>query len=244
MNLLKGCLRKCRVQEHVRGISLFRIMLVEDDDKIRGIVADTLRKWKYEVSETTDFERVLDEFKEYQPHLVLLDINLPAFDGYYWCQQIRGISNVPIIFLSSRDQNMDIIMAMNMGGDDYVQKPFDLSVLVAKISAILRRNYTYQDDGLKLQHRELVFNLAKSSVQFGGGAAELSRNESIILQLLMRNAGKIVSREDMMQALWHDDQFVDDNTLTVNVNRLRRKITELGQDDFIATRKGMGYIVE
>lgn len=223
---------------------MFRIMMVEDDEKIRGIAADTLRKWRYEVVEVTDFERVLEDFKEHQPHLVLLDINLPVFDGYYWCQQIRGISNVPIIFLSSRDQNMDIIMAMNMGGDDYVQKPFDLSVLVAKISAILRRNYTYQDDGLKLQHRELVFNLANSTVQLGGQTAELSRNESIILQLLMRNAGKIVSREDMMQALWHDDQFVDDNTLTVNVNRLRRKIGELGQEDFIVTRKGMGYIVE
>lgn len=224
---------------------MFTIMLVEDDEKIREIVADTLRKWQYEVVETKDFHGVLADFERHRPHLVLLDVNLPVFDGYYWCQQIRAVSTVPIIFISSRDQNMDIIMAMNMGGDDYVQKPFDLSVLVAKISAMIRRNYTYQDEGLKLTHRDLVFNLANSSVQVGAGeAAELSRNEFMILQLLMRSAGKIVSREELMQALWHDEQFVDDNTLTVNVNRLRRKLAELGRDDLIATRKGMGYIVE
>ncbi|MCR2803311.1 response regulator transcription factor [Paenibacillus soyae] len=224
---------------------MFTIMLVEDDEKIRGIVADTLRKWQYEVVETTDFHGVLADFERSRPHLVLLDVNLPVFDGYYWCQQIRAVSKVPILFISSRDQNMDIIMAMNMGGDDFVQKPFDLSVLVAKISAVIRRNYTYQDEGHKLTHRGLTFNSANSTVEAAGGqAAELSRNEFIMLQLLMRSAGKIVSREELMQALWHDEQFVDDNTLTVNVNRLRRKLAELGQDDFIATRKGMGYIVE
>ncbi|WP_338012185.1 response regulator transcription factor [Paenibacillus beijingensis] len=219
-------------------------MLVEDDEKIRTIVADTLRKWQYGVIELTAFEQVKDDVVKYQPHLILLDINLPVYDGFFWCQQIRSVSKVPIIFLSSRNQNMDIIMAINMGGDDFVQKPFDLDVLVAKVNALLRRNYTYQDETLQLKHRELTFNLSNSSVQYGGRTTELSRNEFIVLQVMMRNIGKIVSRDDLMQALWHDEQFIDDNTLTVNVNRLRRKVADIGLDDFIVTRKGMGYIIE
>ncbi|MWC30277.1 response regulator transcription factor [Paenibacillus sp. MMS18-CY102] len=223
---------------------MFRIMIVEDDDKIRTIVADALRKWQYEVIEITSFEHILNEFITEHPHLIVLDINLPMYDGFYWCQQIRSVSKVPIIFLSSRDQNMDVIMAINMGGDDFVQKPFDLGVLVAKVSALLRRNYTYQDEGLQLSHRQLIVHLSNSSVQYIDQTAELTRNEFIILQTLMRSIGKIVSRDDLMQVLWNDEQFIDDNTLTVNVNRLRRKIAMLGLEDFIATRKGMGYIVE
>ncbi|MCM3627847.1 response regulator transcription factor [Paenibacillus glycanilyticus] len=223
---------------------MFRIMIIEDDEKIRRIVADALRKWQYEVIELTSFENVLGEFEAAQPHLVLLDVNLPVFDGFYWCQQIRSVSKVPIIFISSRNQNMDVIMAINMGADDFVQKPFDLGVLVAKVSALLRRNYTYQDDSLQLSHRQLVFHLSNSSVQYGDQTAELSRNEFIVLQTMMRNIGKIVSRDDLMQVLWNDEQFIDDNTLTVNVNRLRRKIAVLGLEDFIVTRKGMGYIIE
>jgi DNA-binding response OmpR family regulator len=223
---------------------LFRIMIIEDDEKIRRIVADALRKWQYEVVELTSYENVLGEFEARQPHLVLLDVNLPVFDGFYWCQQIRSVSKVPIIFISSRNQNMDVIMAINMGADDFVQKPFDLGVLVAKVSALLRRNYTYQDESLQLTHRQLIFHLSNSSVQYGERTAELSRNEFIILQTMMRQIGKIVSRDDLMQVLWNDEQFIDDNTLTVNVNRLRRKIAMLGVEDFIATRKGMGYIIE
>ena len=223
---------------------MFHIMIVEDDDKIRSIVADTLRKWQYKVHEVTSFDKVLAEFEQAQPHLVLLDINLPVFDGFYWCQHIRAVSKVPIIFLSSRNQNMDVIMAINMGGDDFVQKPFDLDVLVAKVSALLRRNHTYQDENLQVIHRELIVNLSKSSIQFREQTAELSRNEFIIIQFMMRHIGKIVSRDDLMQVLWKDEQFIDDNTLTVNVNRLRRKIAQLGLDDFIGTRKGMGYIIE
>ncbi|MBB6634273.1 response regulator transcription factor [Cohnella thailandensis] len=223
---------------------MFRIFIVEDDDKIRSIVADALRKWQFEVVETASFDNVLEEFQASQPHLVLLDVNLPIYDGFYWCQRIRAVSKVPIVFLSSRDQNMDVIMAINMGGDDYIQKPFDLGVLVAKVSALLRRNYTYQDENLQLTHRELVLYLSNSSVQYRGRTAELSRNESIIMQTMMRRAGRIVSRDELMQALWNDEQFVDDNTLTVNVNRLRRKIAALGLEEFISTRKGMGYIVE
>ncbi|KON88103.1 transcriptional regulator [Sporosarcina globispora] len=224
---------------------MFRIMIVEDDEKIRKIVAETLQKWQYEVMESTQFDQVLSDFEKAKPHLVLLDINLPAFDGFFWCQQIRTISKVPIIFLSSRNQNMDIIMAINMGGDDYVQKPFDLDVLVAKVSALLRRIYTYQDEGnVTLIHRELSLHLTNSTIQYGQETMELSRNEFIILQLMMRNIGRIVSRDDLTEALWNEEEFVDDNTLTVNVNRMRRKIAAIGLADFIITRKGMGYIIE
>lgn len=224
---------------------MFKIMIVEDDEKIRKIVADTLTKWKYDVVGIMEFDHILDDFEKFQPDLVLLDINLPTFDGFYWCQQIRAISSVPILFLSSRNQNMDIIMAINMGGDDFIQKPFDLDVLVAKISALLRRIYTYQNGhNLKLTHRDLSLHVTNSTIQFEEQYIELSRNEFIILQLMMRRIGKIVPREDLMQALWNDEQFVDDNTLTVNVNRLRRKITGIGLEDFIVTRKGMGYLIE
>jgi len=219
-------------------------MIVEDDKKIRDIVANALEKWKYNVFKTTNFDEVLLDFKKIQPHLVLLDINLPVFDGFILCQKIRAVSNVPIIFLSSRNQNMDIIMAINMGGDDFVQKPFDLDVLVAKINALLRRNYTYQDiESSELIHRGLIFRITNSTIEYQGQKVELSRNEFIILQIMMRQVGKIVSRENLMEALWNDEQFIDDNTLTVNVNRLRRKIMSLGLEEFIVTRKGMGYVI-
>ncbi|WP_337018872.1 response regulator transcription factor [Oceanobacillus massiliensis] len=224
---------------------MYKIMLIEDDEKIRKIVADTLKKWQYGVVEVSQFDQVLTEFEQTNPHLVLLDINLPVFDGYYWCQQIRTVSNVPIIFISSRNQNMDIIMAINMGGDDFIQKPFELDILVAKISALLRRKYTYQEDeNTNFIHLDLKLHVTNSTIEYNGQSTELSRNEFILLQLMMRNIGKIVSREDMMQALWNEDQFVDDNTLTVNVNRLRRKIAAFGLEDFIVTRKGMGYLIE
>ncbi len=224
---------------------MYRIMIIEDDEKIRRIVADTLKKWKYEVIEVTKFDEVIKEFKQAEPHLVLVDINLPVFDGYYWCQQIRSVSKVPIIFLSSRNQNMDIIMAINMGGDDFIQKPFDLDILVAKINALIRRKYTYQEDEqVHFSHRGLKLNLSSSTIESKGQTLELSRNEFILLQVMMRNIGKIISRDDLMQALWNDEQFVDDNTLTVNVNRLRKKIAVLGLEDYIVTRKGMGYLIE
>lgn len=189
--------------------------------------------------EVTQFDQVLAEFEQTSPHLILLDINLPVFDGYYWCQQIRSVSKVPIIFLSSRNQNMDIIMAINMGGDDFIQKPFDLDILLAKISALIRRKYTYQEEeNIRFIHRGLKLNVTNSTIEFNGQSNELSRNEFILLQLMMRNIGKIVSRDDLMQALWNEEQFVDDNTLTVNVNRMRRKIAAIGLEDFIVTGKG------
>lgn len=224
---------------------MYRIMMIEDDEKIRRIVADTLKKWQYDVVEVTQFDQVLREFEQTAPHLVLLDINLPVYDGYYWCQQIRSVSKVPIIFLSSRNQNMDIIMAINMGGDDFIQKPFDLDILLAKISALIRRKYTYQEDeNIRFIHQGLKLNVTNSTIEYNEQITELSRNEFILLQLMMRNIGKIVAREDLMQALWNEEQFVDDNTLTVNVNRMRRKIAALGLEEFIVTRKGMGYLIE
>jgi DNA-binding response OmpR family regulator len=224
---------------------MYRIMIIEDDEKIRHIVADTLKKWQYDVVEVTQFDQVLMEFEQTDPHLVLLDINLPVFDGYYWCKQIRSVSKVPIIFISSRNQNMDIIMAINMGGDDFIQKPFELDILVAKISALIRRKYTYQEEeNTNFIHQGLKLHVTNSTIEYKGRITELSRNEFILLQLMMRNIGKIVSREDLMQALWNEDQFVDDNTLTVNVNRMRRKIATLGLENFIVTRKGMGYLIE
>jgi len=220
-------------------------MIIEDDYKIRQIVADKLRKWQYDVVEVIQFNQILTELEQTTPHLVLLDINLPVFDGYYWCQQIRTVSKVPIIFLSSRNQNMDIIMAINMGGDDFIQKPFDLDILVTKISALIRRRYTYQEDeDITFVHRGLKLNVTNSTIEYKDQSTELSRNEFILLQLMMRNIGKIISREDLMQALWNEEQFVDDNTLTVNVNRMRKKIATLGLEDFIVTRKGMGYLIE
>lgn len=223
---------------------MYKIMIIEDDEKIRRIVADKLRAWQYDVVEVTQFDQVLTEFQETTPHLVLLDINLPVFDGYYWCQQIRTVSKVPIIFLSSRNQNMDIIMAINMGGDDFIQKPFDLDILVTKMSALIRRRYMYQEEeDISFVHRGLKLNLTNSTIEYNSQSIELSRNEFILLQLMMRNIGKIISRDDLMQVLWNEEQFVDDNTLTVNVNRIRRKIATLGLEDFIVTRKGMGYLI-
>ncbi|MEW8986768.1 MAG: response regulator transcription factor [Bacillus sp. (in: firmicutes)] len=224
---------------------MYKIMMIEDDVKIRKIVAETLKKWQYEVVEVTEFDQVMIEFEQSEPHLILLDINLPVFDGYYWCRQIRTVSKVPIIFLSSRNQNMDIIMAINMGGDDFIQKPFDLDILVAKISALIRRKYTYEEaENIHFNHRGLKLNVTNSTIEYNGQTTELSRNEFVLLQFMMRKVGKIVAREDLMQALWNEEQFIDDNTLTVNVNRMRRKITALGLEDFIITRKGMGYIIE
>jgi len=224
---------------------MYKVMIIEDDLKIRQIVSDTLKKWQYDVVLVDEFDQVLTEFVKADPHIVVLDINLPVFDGYYWCQRIRAVSKVPIIFLSSRNQNMDFIMAINMGGDDFIQKPFDLDILVAKINALIRRKYTYQDnDNDKYYYRGLKLHVANSSIEYNERTTELTRNEFILLQYMMRNIGKIVSREDLMQALWNEEQFVDDNTLTVNVNRTRKKIALLGLEEFIITRKGMGYLIE
>ncbi|MDQ1145914.1 DNA-binding response OmpR family regulator [Bacillus sp. SORGH_AS 510] len=224
---------------------MYKIMIIEDDPKISSIIAQTLRKWKFEAIESTDFEHLEQEFRNTKPHLVLLDINLPVYDGYYWCNKFRQLSNVPIIFISSRSQNMDIVMAMNMGGDDFIQKPFSLDVLMAKINAIFRRVYTYQqEDKDYLEHRGLILHVDKNSISFQETEVDLTKNEFQILYLLLKNKETIVSRDDIMTALWESENFIDDNTLTVNIARLRRKLEELGLDQFIETKKRQGYIIK
>lgn len=221
-----------------------KIMVVEDEAVIRQLIIEELEKWQFETFGTTDFHQVFDDFEEQEPQLILLDINLPVFDGYYWCQKIRETSKVPIIFISSRNTNMDMIMAMNMGADDFVTKPFEIDVLIAKINALLRRSYNYVENNSEtLVHNGLTLNIDNSSMQINDEVIDLSKNEYRLLYILMKNHGKILSREKLLRALWDDERFVDDNTLTVNINRMRRKIEQAGMDNYIETKVGQGYIV-
>jgi len=223
---------------------LFKVMIVEDDPKMRGIILENTIKWGFEGLAADQFDAVFSSFLKFEPHLVLMDINLPAFDGFYWCQRIREVSKVPLIFISSRDSNMDIIMAMNMGGDDFIQKPFSLEVLMAKINALLRRTYSYVDvETSVIEHNGAVLDLKDNHLQYNHEQADLTKNEYRIMYILLKNHGKVVSREEIMRGLWEDESFVDDNTLTVNINRLRRKLEDIGLSDFIQTRKGQGYII-
>lgn len=223
---------------------MFKIMIVEDDSKLREIVLENINKWGFEGLAVADFTAILSDFVKFEPHLILMDINLPAYDGFYWCERIRRISKVPILFISSRDSNMDIIMAMNMGGDDYIQKPFSLEVLMAKMNALLRRTYSYAElEAGAVEHNGIILDLKDSHLQYKDQEAELTRNEYRIAYILMKKAGQVVSRDEIMRGLWEDESFVDDNTLTVNINRLRRKLRDIGLDDFIQTRKGQGYII-
>ncbi len=223
---------------------MFKVLIVEDDKKIRTIIMDNLKKWGFQGISINNFEDVLNCFLEVQPHLILMDINLPYFDGFHWCSKIREISKVPIIFITSRDSNMDIIMAMNMGGDDYIAKPFSLEVLMAKIKAILRRTYSYNSlDTEVIEHKDLILNIKSNDIIYNNEKLELSKNEFKILTLLMEKSGQVVSRDEIMEALWEDEKFIDDNTLTVNINRLRKRLVKIGLDDFILTKRGQGYIV-
>lgn len=190
-----------------------------------------------------DFRSVLSEFEQYSPHIVLMDISLPFYSGYYWCQEIRRVSEVPIIFISSASDNMNILMAMSMGADDFIAKPFDLRVLTAKIQALMRRAYNLAPAIKNFEHRGAVLNTEDSTLSYGGNKIELSKNEYRILLCLMESKGKIVSREKLMERLWETDQFIDDNTLSVNVNRLRKKLESYGLVDFITTKFGLGYII-
>lgn len=220
---------------------MYRIFVVEDDMTIARALTDHLKKWDYEAEYATDFKSIIERFIEFDPQLVILDIMLPLFNGFHWCQEIRKISKVPIIFLSSASDNMNIVMAMNMGGDDFIVKPFDLEVLLAKVQAILRRTYSFQNQSTIMEHRKVILNLADMSLLYQGDKLELSKNEFRILQLLYENVGRTVSRDSIMKRLWDNECFVDDNTLTVNMNRLRRKLEEAGIRDFILTKKGVGY---
>ena len=216
---------------------MYRIFIVEDDQGIAEVIRKELTAWNYEVRCVTDFQNVMSAFASFDPHLVLMDISLPFYNGYYWCEKIRSISKVPIIFITSASDNMNIIMAMNMGGDDFVAKPFDLHVLVAKVQAMLRRTYDFSGSV------GAMLNTDDSTLVYAGKNIELSRNEYRILLTLMKNKGKVVSREKLMEALWETDSFIDENTLTVNVSRLRHKLSDAGLDHFITTRSGAGYII-
>ncbi|CAD0159244.1 response regulator transcription factor [Streptococcus thermophilus] len=220
---------------------MHKILLVEDDEVIRQQVKKMLEQWGYEVVLVEDFMEVLSIFVKVEPHLVLMDIGLPLFNGYHWCQEIRKVSKVPIMFLSSRDQAMDIVMAINMGGDDFVTKPFDQNVLLAKIQGLLRRSYEFGKDQSLLEYMGVILNLKAMDLVYQGEVVSLTKNEFQILQVLFERSGNIVSREDLMKELWNSDFFIDDNTLSVNVARLRKKLEVVGLKDFIETKKGVGY---
>ena len=220
---------------------MHKILLVEEDEVIRQQVKKMLEQWGYEVVLVEDFMEVLSLFVKEEPHLVLMDIGLPLFNGYHWCQEIRKVSKVPIMFLSSRDQAMDIVMAINMGGDDFVTKPFDQNVLLAKIQGLLRRSYEFGKDQSLLEYMGVILNLKAMDLVYQGEVVSLTKNEFQILQVLFERSGNIVSREDLMKELWNSDFFIDDNTLSVNVARLRKKLEAVGLKDFIETKKGVGY---
>lgn len=221
----------------------YKIFLVEDDPVIAKAVNAHLTMWGFEVRTVQDFGAVLEEFLEFTPHLVLLDIGLPHRSGYYWCEEIRKRSKAPIVFLSSASDNMNIVTAMNLGGDDFIPKPFDLSVLTAKVQAILRRTYSFQGAVNILERGGAVLDLSAATLSCPGGKLDLTKNEFRILEVLMENGGHVVSRSDLMNRLWESDSFIDDNTLTVNVARLRKKLEDIGLPDFVVTKKGIGYLI-
>ena len=221
-----------------------KIFIVEDDRGIAEAVASQAERWAFDVRIASDFRDVAGEVAQFQPHIVLMDIGLPFFSGYYWCSEIRKTSRVPIIFLSSAADNMNIVMAMNMGGDDFIAKPFDMSVLMAKIQALLRRTYDFAQPSPLLAHRGAVLDAGSGALKYEGKTIDLTRNEFRILLALMEKRGNVVSREKLMERLWETDSFVDENTLTVNVNLLRKKLDAAGLTGFIATRFGVGYIIE
>lgn len=223
---------------------MFKILIVEDDRGIAEGIQSLLEQWGMEARQVQDFRNITGEFETYQPHLILLDIKLPSYDGYYWCGQLRQRTAVPIIFISSAADNMNIVMAMNMGGDDFIAKPFDLIVLMAKIQAILRRTYDFGSETNIITHKGAMLNVSDATLSFNGEKIDLTKNEYRILLTLLENKGKVVSRELLMNRLWETDSYVDENTLTVNVSRLRKKLEKSGLADFIETKSGMGYIVE
>ncbi|MBE6023873.1 MAG: response regulator transcription factor [Cellulosilyticum sp.] len=220
------------------------ILLVEDNLGVAKEIKLSLEKWGMEVQLIEDFSNVLEEVVRKQPKLVLMDVNLPYYDGFYWCGRIREVSKIPILFLSSRDSNMDIIMGINNGGDDYITKPFDSQVLLTKINALLRRAYQYTDSGALLYYSDAVLDIDKCELRYKDNILDLTKNEIKILSLLIRNKGKVVSRDKIMMSLWNDDEFISDNTLTVNMTRLRSKMKEIGLEEVIKTKKGLGYMMQ
>lgn len=223
---------------------MYKMLIVEDDPTIADEVAAQIEPWGIEAKKADDLRNVMQVFAKFQPHIVLLDISLPFFNGYHWCEQIRAVSKVPVIFISSASDNMNIVMAMNLGADDFVSKSFDMNVLTAKVRALLRRTYDFGASVPLLEHKGAILNTGDGSLSVNGEKISLSKNEYRILLCLMENKGKTVSREKLMERLWQTDQFIDENTLTVNVNRLRKKLDAAGLADFIETKFGVGYIVD
>ncbi|UWG95389.1 response regulator transcription factor [Dehalobacter sp. DCM] len=222
---------------------MHKILIVEDDGIIARSIKHHIETWGCEAVYAEDFNDVLSLFLSFNPHLVLLDISLPLYNGYYWCTEIRKISKVPIIFISSSSDNMNIVMAMNMGGDDFIAKPFDLNVLTAKLQALLRRTYDFSGQSHLLAHRGAVLNLNDATLTYSGEKVDLTKNDYKILQVLMENKSNTVSRDTIMLRLWETDSYVDENTLTVNMTRLRKKLEAVGLIDFIQTKKGIGYLI-
>ncbi|HIU30545.1 MAG TPA: response regulator transcription factor [Candidatus Caccousia avistercoris] len=222
----------------------YRIFIVEDDPAIAQMVEEQVKAWGLDARRAENFREVAAEFAAYQPHLVLLDISLPFYNGYHWCAEIRKISKVPIVFLSSAADNLNIVMAMNMGADDFIPKPFDRDVLVAKLQAILRRSYDFAAAAPVLEHRGALLDTGDNSLLYQGRRIPLTKNEYRILLTLMEKKGQVVSRERLMERLWETDSFIDDNTLTVNVNRLRKELDAAGLPGFIATKFGVGYQIQ
>ena len=220
---------------------MYKIFMVEDDEIIARSIREHLQAWNYDVCCVEDFSNVVAEFVRFDPQLVLMDITLPFFNGYHWCSEIRKISKVPVIFLSLVADNMNIVMAVNMGADDFIPKPFDLEVLTVKIQAMLRRSYDFAGTGSMLEHKGAILNLNETTLTYQEQKIELTKNEFRILEILMENKEKVVSRETLMTKLWESDNYVDENTLSVNVNRLRKKLEALGLEEFILTKKGIGY---
>ncbi len=220
------------------------ILLIEDDLDLSKQLSVALNKWEFSVELIDDFSNIVEEFIEKKPSLLIMDVNLPYYDGFYWCEKIRAISKVPIIFLSSRDSNMDLIMGINNGGDDYITKPFSIEVLITKINAMLRRSYDYTFSDSIIYYDDTVLDMDKCTFKYKGNTIELTKNEMKILSILIKNKEKVVSRDKIMMSLWNDDEFVSDNTLTVNITRLRGRLKEeLNLDEFIKTKKGIGYMV-
>lgn len=220
---------------------MYKIFLVEDDETIAKMVKNHLEKWDYEVRIAQKFDRIMEEFADYEPQLVLMDIGLPFYNGYHWCTQIRKVSNVPVVFLSSAADNMNIVMAVTMGADDFIAKPFDMQVLTVKIQAILRRSYDFAGNSSVLEHKGAMLNISEAELSYEGESLELTKNELKILQTLFENKASIVTRDTLMTKLWESDTYVDENTLSVNVNRLRKKLASIGLSNFIITKKGIGY---
>ena len=222
---------------------MYRILIAEDDETIVQIVKSYLESWGYEVCQIDDFSHVLQEFVQKDPQLVLLDLKLPFFNGFHWCEEIRKISQVPILFLSSAADNMNMVMAMSRGADDFIAKPFDLDVLAAKVQAVLRRTYSFGQNSSLLEHGGVVLNPGNGTITADGESQDLTKNELKIMQILFEHQGHVVSREAIMTKLWESDSFVDDNTLTVNMTRIRKKLENLGVKEFIVTKKGLGYMI-